>query len=159
MTAFDERRSAVMRLALVLAIMLAAVAAGCGAASDRAPADRAASGPGRLTVVHERPSPPRYIEGSVSHLKLVRADTGEVIDDGPLSADPVAPMYTRELPAARYRLVSFQRPCEGNCGMLDPPTDRCERTIDVGPGEALEATVVLPRSGGCSIELVRLRGG
>jgi len=141
-------------LALVLTVMLAIVASGCGPASeDRAPADRAAAGPGRLTVVHVRPQPPRYIEGAVSHVTLVRLDTGEVIHEGPLADGPVAPRFTRELPAARYRLVSFQRPCSGNCEMLDPPTDRCERTIEVGPGADREATVVLPRSGGCVIEV------
>jgi hypothetical protein len=143
-----------MPLALVLAVIVAVVASGCGTASgERAPEDRAASGSGRLVVEHDRPELPRYIEGAVSHLRLVRADTGELIEDGPVADGPSAPTYMRELPAARYRLVSYQRPCDGNCGMLDPPTDRCATKIDVAAGETLHVTIGLPRTGGCEIEL------
>ena len=33
----------------------------------------------------------------------------------------------RRLSPGRYRVISYQRPCDGNCGLLDPPTDRCAR--------------------------------
>ena len=70
-----------------------------------------------------------YIEGSISFLR-VRDARGELVVDE--SHGPgLRWRVRRRLPAGRYRLTSFERPCDGNCSLLDPPTDRCSRRIKV----------------------------
>ena len=66
-----------------------------------------------------------YIEGSVSFLRVRDARGTLVVDE---SGGPrLRWRVRRRLPAGRYRLTSFERPCDGNCSLLDPPTDRCSR--------------------------------
>ena len=44
--------------------------------------------------------------------------------------------------AGLYRVESFQRPCDGNCSLLDPPTDRCSRRVRVYAGESARVRIV-----------------
>ncbi len=70
-----------------------------------------------------------YIEGSVSFLRVRDASGALVVD---VSSGPgLRWRVRRRLPAGRYRLTSFERPCDGNCSLLDPPTDRCSRRITI----------------------------
>ena len=69
-----------------------------------------------------------YIEGSVAFLR-VRDAAGRVVLDE--SSRRVRWRVRRRLPAGRYRLTSFERPCSGNCSVLDPPADRCSRRITI----------------------------
>lgn len=62
-----------------------------------------------------------------------------------------APLFNRVLEPGQYRLVSYQRPCAGNCERLDPPTDRCKATVSLAAGETLTATVVLRQQGRCAV--------
>jgi len=69
-----------------------------------------------------------YIEGSVSEYTLTDADGDEIDPDSDdQGKDPV---YTG-LEDGTYTLHAAQRPCDGNCGYLDPPTDQCEQHITV----------------------------
>ena len=61
------------------------------------------------------------------------------------------PETTLRLDPGAYRLVSFQRPCDGNCGIVDPPTDRCSGDIDAKADARVEATVRLSPGDGCTI--------
>jgi D-alanyl-D-alanine dipeptidase len=69
-----------------------------------------------------------YIEGSVAFLRVRNAAGRVVLDE---SSRRVRWRVRRRLPAGRYRLTSFERPCSGNCSLLDPPTDRCSRRITI----------------------------
>ena len=70
-----------------------------------------------------------YIEGSVSFLR-VRDARGELVVDES-AARRLRWRVGRRLPPGRYRLTSFERPCDGNCSLLDPPTERCSRRIKI----------------------------
>jgi len=135
---------------LVLAVAVAAMAlAGCGEAASQQPA--------RLAVWERLPPHPWYIEGTVAFLHVESVESGEVLVDGPVT-DPSrergkAPLFSAAVEPGSYRLLSHQRPCQGNCSMLDPPVDRCKTTVRVdGP---VTATVVLAQEGGCEIRLGR----
>ena len=139
---------------VVAAVLAAAAVAGCGDEPGEV-----AGGSGRLVVEHDYPPQPRYIEGAVSYVRLVRVETGETIVDRAVAPEQPrpgleAPVYTRELPAAEYRLISYQRPCQGTCEMLDAPTDQCEATLDVAADGVVDATVELRNEGGCAIRVV-----
>ena len=70
-----------------------------------------------------------YVEGSISYVE-VRDSAGRVAlarNSGPVVRFSVrAP-----LPAGRYRVISFERPCEGTCAVLDPPAEACSRRVRV----------------------------
>jgi D-alanyl-D-alanine dipeptidase len=89
-----------------------------------------------------------YIEGSVSYLRirkgrrvvLERSRQGEV-------------SVRARLRAGLYRVTSFQRPCDGNCSQLDPPTDRCSRRAIVFRGQSTSVRVVTKPGHGCRIHV------
>jgi hypothetical protein len=77
-------------------------------------------------------------EGYVSYLVVRRSDSGQVVlrqsQDGPLRTDSV-------LPRGHYRLRSFIRTCDGNCGLLDSVTNRCAATFRIGAGDLVMAKI------------------
>lgn len=60
-----------------------------------------------------------YFEGSYSYVRVERLD-GEKLLQERLDDRLTARL---RLDPGTYRIASLQRPCEGNCGSLDPPTD------------------------------------
>jgi D-alanyl-D-alanine dipeptidase len=90
-----------------------------------------------------------YIEGSFSYVR-VRDANGRVV---------IAREYRnrsrfrlrRPLPEGRYGVRSFQRPCDGNCGVLDPPTDSCARRFTVLPEGRTVVRVRVRPGRGCRI--------
>jgi hypothetical protein len=56
-------------------------------------------------------------------------------------------------PHGTYILRSFQRPCDANCPMRDPPTDRCDREFALHDGERVTATVRVTPGRHCTITL------
>jgi hypothetical protein len=64
--------------------------------------------------------------------------------------DRVRPVDNRSLTlhgTGRHRLVSYIRDCDGNCGLLDPPSMRCSRIVTLHAGGTRRATVRLLDSG------------
>ena len=82
---------------------------------------------------------PVYDEGTVSFVR-VRDASGALAVRRRVRHRPRF-RITRQLPSGRYRVISYQRPCSGNCELLDPPTDRCARPIRILSGGLTEAAV------------------
>ena len=76
---------------------------------------------------------------------------GTSVQEVRLSGERI-PRATIRLDPGTYRLVSFQRPCDGSCSRLDSPTDRCSREIEASAGGLIEATVRLTPGKGCTID-------
>ena len=121
-----------------------ALAAGCGGTQAELPAAH----PGELHVRQEHAGGGFYVEGSYSYVRLERPAGSQV--ETRLSLDRV-PHATLSLEPGSYRLVSFQRPCDGNCRRLDTPTDRCSVPIEVGEGAELHEVIELTPGSGCTI--------
>ena len=121
----------------------ALVLAGCGGSR---PEPRSAH-PAKLHVRQEGFG--GYIEGSYSYVRVERNEKNVV--QARLKGGKTLETTLRLDPGS-YRLVSFQRPCDGNCGYLDPPTDECSREIEVTAGGLVEAIVRLSPEEGCTIE-------
>ena len=141
-----------LRLTLV-GSAAAALLAGCGAYE-----------PGEDAVdVHVRQvydmSEGAYVEGSYSYVRVERPQGGKLLEERLPDGEPAGQSKDRiisdvvlRLDPGHYRLVSFQRPCDGSCDSLDPPTDECERVIRVTRPEAQVTVTVLPAEG-CTIEV------
>lgn len=79
-----------------------------------------------------------YVEGSISYVR-VRGVRGKLV----VAKRVNRPRFRmqRRLAPGRYKVISYQRPCDGNCGTLDPPTDRCARHVHVLSGGLTEVAV------------------
>src|SRR5690242_10277900 len=134
-----------------LLVVVAAAAAATGFAWHRAGrAEPPPAGPATLVIYQSSAGGALYTEGSRSFLSIAaRAGGAERVDY--FAGREVDPVYSGHLAAGTYTLTSWQRPCDGNCGYLDPPTDRCGRTITLVPGAAAAYTIELMPGRGCRI--------
>ena len=104
---------------------------------------------GTLTLSHRIDSSGgSYTEGSISYLHL--RDGRHVV----FRRSHAGPIHAKLHPrAGLYRIVSFQRPCDGNCSELDPPTDRCSQRVRVYAGESSAVRAVTRPGRGCKIRV------
>lgn len=131
--------------AFAAALFAVSLAAGCGGSE---PSPRSAD-PATLHVRQQWVGGGLYVEGSYSYVRVER--DGDSVHELRLSGERI-PRATIHLDPGTYRLVSFQRPCDGNCSRLDPPTDRCSHEIEATAGRRIEATVRLTPGEGCTID-------
>ncbi|MFW6773365.1 hypothetical protein ACOACO_03700 [Nocardioides sp. CPCC 205120] len=85
--------------------------------------------------------PLAYTEGALIEVAVVPAapDAG-----APRGGDPVevgSTMSWTDLTAGSYLITVATRPCHGNCDYLDPPTDSCQRTIDLTSNTEVLVTI------------------
>ena len=133
--------STVMRLLALGALVL--FAAGCGGDG------RTSGGSGRLHVQQlVADGSPIPIEGAYHYVRVAG-------DSSPVErrlSDERTPQATFALRAGHYKLESWQRTCDGNCGTLDPPSDSCSSEFDLDPEQRLGATITVTYGSGCRIE-------
>jgi hypothetical protein len=91
------------------------------------------------------------VEGALSFIRIERAAGGTLIE----RQLPDSGKLMLKLDPGAYRLVSWQRTCDGNCGYLDPPSSRCARPFTVRQREPLEATIRVNFASRCVIVLRR----
>ena len=91
-----------------------------------------------------------YVEGSRSYL-AVSAESGGSDTLGYFVMHEGDPVFSKVLAPGRYTLKSWQRPCDGNCGTLDDPTDRCQRTITLLAEQPARYVIQLAPGRGCRI--------
>jgi D-alanyl-D-alanine dipeptidase len=89
-----------------------------------------------------------YVEGSISFVR-VRDSSGDTVVRRRTAAARFR--MVRKLPPGRYRVVSYQRPCDGNCGFLDPPADRCARRVRILSGGRTSVRVTVRPGRGCTM--------
>jgi hypothetical protein len=88
-----------------------------------------------------------YIEGSVSFLRVFDVSGRLVLEQR--AAGRVRWRVRTRLRAGHYRLRSFERPCDGNCSLLDPPRERCSRRIRIFAGGRTGVRARVRPHGGC----------
>ena len=123
----------IARLALAA---LALVTAACGH-------DEPASENGRLVIQKSLDGPPVFIEGSATQFRIMRVDGSTVAEHVRWSAM----LFDGSLAPGSYKLETVERPCSGNCGMLDEPveTTRCALDVRVVAGERSEVSIDVKR--------------
>jgi hypothetical protein len=99
--------------------------------------------------IHQRQTSCCYIEGQVSYL-IVRDADGHILAERAFSGvRPNRPAIDVRLAPGRYVVTSYQRPCDGNCGYLDPPTDRCRTTVTLAADDDVVLNVEFAPGQGC----------
>ena len=102
----------------------------------------------RLNVRQLRQPGPIPVEGAYSYARVERE--GKTVVQVRLSG-ALVPRAGIRLDSGSYRLVSFQRNCNGNCHFLGPPSDECSRAFSVRARESVTATVRVTYGTGCRI--------
>jgi len=137
-----------MRRTALLVLVLLAVA-GCG--GSEAPSSDST---GQLLVQQSFVGQSLYIEGAKSYVSAEPASGGDA-KEVELSYDDRAATGSLRLEPGRYTLKSWQRPCDGNCGYLDPPTDKCSGPVEVASGADTHVTIKVEPGKGCDIVVPR----
>jgi len=101
-------------------------------------------------VVSESGDGPTYIEGAWGYLRVTSSDA--LIDErrleGASSSISLAPGI--------YELISYSRPCNGNCSNPDAPRDECRLSVTLAAGETL--TLDRVRAGStCTLKITSRR--
>jgi len=129
-----------------LLVLTSVFASGCGGTSSVEATDPAASD---LVVERTFVEGVAYAEGAISYVRVETADSETIAEETLPDANPAE--VTLRLDPGRYRLRSWQRPCDGNCEQLDPPTDECDKAFTMRPNQRLRATVNIRPSLACEI--------
>jgi len=90
-----------------------------------------------------------YTEGAVAFVAV------DDLHGHTLAARRIDKRLALALHSGRFRLRSWVRPCDGNCGYLDPPTDRCSHPFGLRRGDRLLATIRMQAGDPCRISLHR----
>jgi hypothetical protein len=88
-----------------------------------------------------------YIEGFLSYVRV----RGPGIDEEIELEVPESASFELE-GGGTYVMTSWVRSCAGNCGFLDPPSDRCEDMFAVGEGATLRVLITYRAGTPCEIE-------
>jgi hypothetical protein len=100
-----------------------------------------------------------YFEGSYSYVRIENLDGDKLIEKRfSLEGRELGPgrflsAMTLRLEPGSYRLVSFQRPCDGGCDSLDSPTDECSHDVVVTAGRSVAVTITVRPGENCSVEV------
>ena len=139
-------------------VMLTAAALAAGSFTAQASTGQAGTAQagvrpaGHLVIKKIRVGDAIPIEGAITFVRVKRPSGRAVLT----RRLPASDRLTLPLRPGRYRLVSWQRLCDGNCGTLDPPSHRCARSLTIRPAERLRATIrVNYAAAGCVIRLRR----
>ncbi len=81
--------------------------------------------PGPLLIVYQEQRSCCYTEGQVSFLSI----NGLEYEFRP-DRTGLVPLIEVPFAAGEIQVKSWQRPCDGNCDLLDAPTNQCEMSID-----------------------------
>jgi hypothetical protein len=119
------------------AVVLAVAPAGAGAPAHR----------GKLRLTQRLDG--AYAQGAVSYLR-VRAGK-RVVFRGSGAGGVNTSLSPR---AGLYRVISYQRPCAGDCSTLTARVDACSRRVRVYPGELSRVSTVTRPGRGCRIRVV-----
>jgi hypothetical protein len=159
-----SRRVAIIVVALALALGLSACSSdelddmAAASYSPRPTTNPVATrevpaGPTGILRVTQEQTACCYTEGQVSYLTIT-GPNGAVITDRsfrPLASKAV--LYAVPLPSAAYEVVSYQRPCSGNCDHLGGPKDQCSSAFDVAQGAVVAVVVRFAPAKGCTMSI------
>ena len=91
------------------------------------------------------------MEGALAVIRIERA-TGAAVIERRL---PGRGTLALRLDPGAYRLASWQRACDANCGHLDPASSRCTRLVTVRQHGQLQAIIRVNFTTGCVMALRR----
>ena len=135
-------------VAAVLASM-ALVLASCTVQANPAPGPAPGARAGQLRIMQTGVGKAVPVEGAFSFIRIESAG-GATVTERKL---PDSGRLAVAVPPGAYRLVSWQRFCDANCGNLDPPSNQCARHFTLSQGEHLRAAIRVNFVSSCVIEL------
>jgi hypothetical protein len=98
-----------------------------------------------VSVSQSGRNPVIWYEGALHFIRIEQS--GAIVEEKRLESVPLA--FT--LPPGSYQLRGYSRPCDGNCGNLDPPEVLCAASFTVTAGQVLYAERVF-QPNACTIQ-------
>lgn len=95
-----------------------------------------------------------FIEGAVAELALVTHDGSTTATK---QANLTVPVLLGSVDPGRYTLRAAVRPCDANCGNLDPPAFRCRGPVEV-PEVGDARIIVTAHADRCDVDQQQLGG-
>jgi hypothetical protein len=97
-----------------------------------------------------------FTEGAFPFVKVQSTDGRLVTERLVRDARSTVPLLRQPVPAGSYRLVTYQRACEGACPRrgdrgLDPPTLRCEAVVEIAAGKTVTVLLRPSVARGCRV--------
>lgn len=133
-----------MRARSFFALALGLLAISCAKAGAAPPSPE---GRGLLVVTQATATDgPMYIEGYVPFVTVTQGERKVFSHRMPFDQP-----FTHELPSGEYTLNFAVRPCDGNCGNLDPQAEACSAPFAVAPDQTVKAHAIERPGQGCSI--------
>jgi hypothetical protein len=126
----------------VVLLGLACLIVACGGTDEH----EAVSETGRLVVERSLAERPLFIEGSVTHVRIVRDDGATIVDE---TRPGGSPLFDEALRPGDYAVETVERPCDANCDYLDGPVEstRCATDVRVRIGATTTVSIVLGMDG------------
>lgn len=97
-----------------------------------------------------------YTEGAFAYVEVTDLTGKEIASAEDADYGLAKEIARLELPAGRYVIGTYVRPCEAACPILDAPTDGCELAVDIVAGETLEARVERWVGRACEVSLAEV---
>jgi hypothetical protein len=136
------------RLTLLLTPLTLALLVAC--ADPSTPSDAPTPASLTVTIAPSEGGGPVYIEGALRYLHVTGPDT-----DIQKQLDTERPVTISLPDGGSYRLESWARPCDGNCGHLDGATDRCSGTFPVTAGKTTAIEIAAPVGEACTLSVIQ----
>lgn len=145
----------------IVAVAIAILLVGCSPHGSTGAGSRLVGhGPAHLTVIGFDVGC-CYVEGSLHFARLQGPTTREWGMDQPLprasAFDPNAPREvgreTFDLNPGDYTATFWQRPCDANCGNLDPVASQCSVTFGAEAGVSIRIDVTFPLQKPCTAQV------
>ncbi len=89
------------------------------------------------------------IEGSVGYARILNRSGNRIAES--VFGDTGQAGFT--LGPGRYRLISYQRPCDANCSNLGAPVDKCSKRFRVRARHVVSAIVRVSPGSGCRVRV------
>jgi hypothetical protein len=98
-----------------------------------------------------------YTEGSISYVHVEAIPTGPtkggIVEKSKRHAPDGAVLAALSVPAGRITVMTWQRPCIGNCDHLDAPSDHCEVSFVAEEKAQVVVRTTYSAGRGCTVEV------
>jgi hypothetical protein len=106
---------------------------------------------GTLSITQEGSSPPL-----TEWYTRIENQDGQSLAENSYPTGQIA--MTRQLPAGKYRVISWHRPCTGTCPSsgehgLGPVGEVCGAPLEISAGATITATVLIDAEGACAVRV------
>ncbi len=132
-------------------ILVAGLSTACARTTAEAPPTETSPADGTLDVVLTYVPHSAYMEGAIPFVRI-KDSGGTIVFEQAMDRHDASSTLRTDLPADDYVFESYERPCDANCGMLDPwEADSCTASLTLAGGQTQYLAVLVDAGHGCTV--------